>query len=199
MQRLRSAPGVQSLRGDRSRSGAAKGACAGLDSPPSPREPESRKGLRRDVGREGAALPRRACRPGQSPQPPHNWGHREETKRRAPVNQEPAGSKRMRSGSPGDRLFELKTWFESHLLAHMIGSNSCTPGLTSGEPSGPRSSARRTPDGSPPTFRGLRFAADRFFARFSYGQSPTSLGKTAAGARGRASGGFGGDDPPDRR
>src|SRR5436309_3013029 len=30
----------------------------------------------------------------------------------------------MMPGSPGDRLFALKTWFGSHLVAQVIGSNS---------------------------------------------------------------------------
>ena len=42
----------------------------------------------------------------------------------------------MSSGSPGDRLFELKTWFGSHVLAQVIGSNSEPVWLTPGEPSG---------------------------------------------------------------
>src|SRR5437667_102387 len=30
----------------------------------------------------------------------------------------------MMAGSPGDRMFELKIWFGSHVVAHVIGSNS---------------------------------------------------------------------------
>ncbi len=40
-----------------------------------------------------------------------------------------------------------KLWFESYVLAHVIGSNSGTAGLTRREPSGPRSASTRDPTG----------------------------------------------------
>ena len=40
--------------------------------------------------------------------------------------------------TPGDPMFELKTWFGSHLVAQVIGSNSGTAGLAGGELEGPR-------------------------------------------------------------
>ena len=52
-------------------------------------------------------LPREHFVIGESGQLTHNWGLPGESKRRAAVNQRPAGSKWMRSGSPDDSHFEL--------------------------------------------------------------------------------------------
>ncbi len=66
------------------------------------------------------------------------------------VIQWPAPSALLREASMGsrERMFELKSRFGSHVLAHVIGSNSDTPGLTAGE-SGSRSGPVRPHDCTP--------------------------------------------------
>src|SRR3989454_4645038 len=103
VQRVRSAPGGRRTPGDRRGPDASEGVHGSghPGSPPPPRESESRNGSGPDVAGEDAALPITPRGGAQPPQPAHNWGLPGETKRRAPVNQRPAGSKWMRSGSPG--------------------------------------------------------------------------------------------------
>lgn len=75
-----------------------------LGSPLRPRESESRKGLGPDPRRLDAALSIRAYGSAHLGQMANTWRAPGETKRRAAVNQRPAGSKWMSSGSPHDRI-----------------------------------------------------------------------------------------------
>src|SRR6266849_3008649 len=75
----------------------------------------------------------------------------------------------MRSGSPRDRLFELKISFGSHVLAHVIGSNSGTPGLTRRESPGPGSRRTDCTKQVPPAARRLRFEPDGLLTRDTIG------------------------------
>src|SRR5437867_6802975 len=54
----------------------------------------------------------------------------------------------MSPGSPRDRRFELKSWFESYVPVQVIGSNSATAGLTAREPLAPRPGPNPLPHGT---------------------------------------------------
>ncbi len=74
--------------------------------PQTPRESESRSDLGRAGGGAGPALPKEPYGTGEAGRVANTWEHVRETKRRAPVNQGPAVSRSMRSGSPNDSLLE---------------------------------------------------------------------------------------------
>jgi hypothetical protein len=59
------------------------------------------------LARGGCGSPDQPLRGAQLPEPAHTWGHPRDTRRRAPVNPEPAIPRSMRSGSPSDSLLEL--------------------------------------------------------------------------------------------
>ena len=82
------------------------GPCTGrrLGSPRGLGESESRNGQGRGLLGPGAALSNPASGTTHQGQPTHRCRHPGESKRRAAVNQRPAGSRRMRSGSPDDRI-----------------------------------------------------------------------------------------------